>query len=85
VDEIRARKRCSEGGMDGQRRGLPWGAQSEDGGGKKGAKARRVVRLLFVTGQVRQGGGGGRATWPTRGGSGKQVGGVPAGRTEGEG
>jgi hypothetical protein len=72
---IRATKRCSEGGTDGRRRGLPRGARSGDEGGKNGPRHEGVVRLLFERGQVRQGGGGVRATWLMRGGSEARAGG----------
>jgi hypothetical protein len=52
---IQARKRCSEGGTDGRQRGLPWGARSGDGGGKRGLRCGGGIRLLFERGQVRQG------------------------------
>jgi hypothetical protein len=48
-------KRRSEGGMDGQRWGLPRGARSGDGGGKRGPRRGSVVRLLFWRGRVMQG------------------------------
>jgi hypothetical protein len=35
---------------------LPWGAQSEDGGGKRGLRRGGVVRPLFGRRRVRQGG-----------------------------
>jgi hypothetical protein len=75
--EIRVRKRCSEGGMDGHRRGLLRGARSGDGGGKKGSRRGGGVRLLFERGRVRQGrwGAGARNMLRAR----------TAGRTEGEG
>jgi hypothetical protein len=53
VAGIRARKRCSEGGTDGRRQGLPQGARSEDGGGKMGPRHGGVVRFLFERGRVR--------------------------------
>jgi hypothetical protein len=78
--EIRAMKQCSEGGTAGRRWGLPWGARSEDGGGKRGPRRVVVVRLLFERGWVRQGSGGGRATWLMSGGSGARAGGsLPTG------
>jgi hypothetical protein len=64
--------------MDGQRWGLPRGARSGNGGGKKEPRRDGIVRLLFGRGRVRQGGGGRRGTGPTHGGSGTRArGGVP--------
>jgi hypothetical protein len=51
------------------------GAQSGDGGGKKGTRRGGVIRLPFERGWVRQGGGGCRETRPTRGESGARAGG----------
>jgi hypothetical protein len=68
-------KGCSEGGTDGWRRGLRRGAQSEDGEEKRGPRRGGVVRSLFERGRVRQGGNGGGATWPMRGGCGARAGG----------
>jgi hypothetical protein len=80
VARTRVRKRCSEGGTDERRWGLPWGARSEDGGGKRGPRRGGVIRFLFERGRVRQGGGEGRPTRPTRGGRGLRLGGsLPTG------
>jgi hypothetical protein len=53
--EFERGKKRSEGGTDGQRWGLPRGAQSGDGGGKRRPRRSGVVRLLFGRGRVRQG------------------------------
>jgi hypothetical protein len=44
-------------GQTGRRWGVcPWGARSEDGGGKRGARCGGIMRPLFGRRPVRQGG-----------------------------
>jgi hypothetical protein len=63
-----------EGGADGKVRGVcSRGAQSEDGGGKRRPRRGGVVRPHFGRRWVRQGGSGGRVTWPTHGGRGARA------------